>query len=283
MNRYTVHVPQHAPRMKLGAYVRHAFSLLPESAISQAFSRRDVKMDGIRCGREEYIKPGSEVAIFTTCGMEIPVVFENEHLLALDKPSGISCDADAYGSMTVLDWAKMYAEDRYTPRMCHRLDNQTSGLIVLAKDEATENALNMMFRQHWGGKEYRCVVRGTPTPSSKNCVAWLVKDPKLSRVRVYDHEVPGAKRIETEYAVLRAGKAATLRVLLHTGRTHQIRAHMAFLGHPVLGDDLYGDRRFNRECGSGRLMLRSVALRMDTQGAMAEIDGIQLKVPGFTD
>lgn len=283
MNRYTVHVPQHVPKIKLGAYVRHAFSLLPESVLREAFSRRDVKMDGKRCGRDEYVRPGSEVSVFTTCAMDIPVVFENEYLLALDKPAGVSCDADAYGSLTVLDWANIHAEGRYTPRMCHRLDNQTSGLIVLAKNDAAESALNTMFRQHLGGKEYRCVVRGTPSPANRDCIAWLQKDPQQARVRIFAQEVPGAKRIETEYSVLRAGHTSTLRILLHTGRTHQIRAHMAFLGHPVLGDDLYGDRRFNQECGSGRLMLRSVSIRVDTQGEMPEIDGIVLQVPDNID
>lgn len=283
MYRYTVHVPQHVPKVKMGVYVRRAFSLLPESELRAVFAARDVKMNGLRCGKEDAVLPGSEVVIFTKYRMEIPVVFENAHILALDKPAGVSCDADAYGSMTVLDWAVFYADGAYLPRMCHRLDNPTSGLIVLAKDDAAEAALKQMFREKTGQKEYCCLVRSTPRPETKLCSAWLLKDAEHARVRVFDHEVPGAKRIETEYRVLRAGNVSKLRVLPHTGRTHQIRAHMAFLGHPLLGDDLYGDRRFNQERGKGKLMLRSVALRIDTQGAMPELDGITVRIPDNMD
>lgn len=283
MYRYAVHVPPHVPKIKLGAYVRRAFPLLPESALRDAFSARDVKMNGVRRGKDEYVLPDSEVAVFTPAEMRMPVVFENDRVLALDKPPGVSCDADAYGSFTVLDWAALYAKDAFVPRMCHRLDNPTSGLLVLAKDGQTEAALKTMFRLRTGQKEYRCVVRGTPQPDHQDCVAWLQKDARASRVRIYPRKRPDAKRVETEYQVLRPGQAALLRVLLHTGRTHQIRAHMAFLGHPVLGDDLYGDRAFNQQYGTGRLMLRSVALRLDTEGEIPELDGLALRVPDNMD
>ena len=283
MYRYIVHAPQHVPKVKLGAYVRRAFSLLPESEARAAFDARDVKMNGVRCGKDQAVLPGSEVVIFTKYRMEIPVVFENERILALDKPAGVSCDADAYGSMTVQDWASFFANGAYLPRMCHRLDNPTSGLIVLAKDDAAEAALKQMFKDKTGQKEYCCLVRGTPEPDTKLCTAWLFKDASHARVRIYDRDVPGAKRIETEYAVLRAGVVCKLKILPHTGRTHQIRAHMAHLGHPLLGDDLYGDRQFNQEYGKGKLMLRSVALRMDTQGMLPELDGLTLRVPEKMD
>ena len=283
MFRYTVHVPQHVPRVKMGAYVRRAFSLLPESEVRAVFAARDVKQNGSRVSKDDAVLPGSEVTLFTGYRMEIPVVYEDEHILALDKPAGVSCDADAYGSMTVQDWAAFYAAGAFVPRMCHRLDNPTSGLIVLAKDEGTETALKRMFQQHTGQKEYCCLVRGTPRPESRLCTAWLMKDAEHARVRIYDHEVPEAKRIETEYRLQRAGAVSKLKVLPHTGRTHQIRAHMAFLGHPLLGDDLYGDRRFNQEYGKGRLMLRSVGLHIDTAGALPELDGITLRVPDNMD
>lgn len=283
MYRYTVHAPQHVPKVKMGVYVRRAFSLLPESEARAVFAARDVKMNGVRCGKEDIVLPGSEVVIFTKYRMEIPVVFEDEHVLALDKPAGVSCDADAYGSMTVQDWAAFYAEGAFIPRMCHRLDNPTSGLIVLAKDDPAEEALKNMFQQRWGQKEYCCLVRGVPKPEKMRCSAWLIKDAGHARVRIYDHEVPGAKRIETEYEVLRAGAVSKLKILPHTGRTHQIRAHMAHLGHPLLGDDLYGDRLFNQAYGKGKLMLRSVALRIETQGALPELGRKTLRVSDNMD
>ena len=279
MYRYTVHAPQHVPRCTLGAYARRAFSLLPESAVRDAFAARDVKMDGQRCGADTPVKPGAEVTLYTASPVRLPVAFENEYILAVDKPAGVSCDADAYGSMTVLDGAMQLAQGAYTPRMCHRLDNPTSGLLVLAKDDKAEAALCDMFARRGGEKTYVCLVRGCPKPTKDTRNAWLIKDAKHARVRVLDREAENARPIATAYETLDAGAVSLLHVTLLTGRTHQIRAHLAHLGHPVLGDDLYGDRAFNRLYGIGALMLRSVGLRIDTQGKMPELDGINIQIP----
>ena len=278
MFRYTVRVPQHAPRASLAVYCRHAFSLLPERALREAFTARDVKMDGARCAKDAPVVPGAEVTVFTPYEAALPVVFENGRLLAVDKPAGVSCDADAYGSLTVADWAALQAKGAYTPRLCHRLDNPTSGLLLMAKDAEAEDALKAMFARHDCQKTYVCLVRGTPSPRAATREAWLQKDAKRARVRVSDRETPGAKPIATAYETLRAGGISLLRVTLLTGRTHQIRAHMAHLSHPVLGDDLYGDRDFNRRFGGG-LMLRSAGLTVDTRGALPECDGLRLAVP----
>ncbi|MBQ9196881.1 MAG: RluA family pseudouridine synthase [Clostridia bacterium] len=279
MYRYTVTVPQHVPKATLAVYTRHAFSLLPESVLRSAFSARDIKMNGVRCARETMVQPGAEVTVYTPYYAAFPAVFENDRLLAMDKPAGISCDDDAYGSVTVLEWARMHAAGAYEPRMCHRLDNKTSGLMLLAKDEAAEQALREMFAAHAGNKTYVCLVRGTPDPARAKRTAWLRKDARRSQVQVLPREVPGAKPIETAYEVLRPGPVSLLRITLLTGRTHQIRAHMAALGHPVLGDDQYGDRDFNKKWGNGALMLRSVGLTVQTQGKIPDADGIALRVP----
>ncbi len=279
MYKYTVHAPRHVPRVTMAAYARHAFSLLPERVIRDAFSARDVKLDGQRCAKDAMVKPGAEVTLYTPYEAVLPVVYEDESLLAVDKPAGVGCDEDMYGSVTVKDWAAIYAKGRYEPRLCHRLDTQTSGLILLAKSERAEAAIRRMFAEHLGVKRYVCLVRGTPSPARAACEAWLVKDAKRSAVRILRHEAPEAKQIVTAYETLRVGDISLLRVTLHTGRTHQIRAHMAYLGYPLLGDDQYGDREFNRKYKAGRLMLRSVELTIDTQGDLSECDGLTLSVP----
>ena len=210
--------------------------------------------------------------------MQIPIVYEDEHLLILNKPAGLATDADRYNSMTVTDWAALHAQGAYQPRLCHRLDYQTSGLIALAKDDMAENALKEMFARRTGRKEYQCLVLGTPQPAQADCHAYLIKDPVRAVVHVSAKALPQAKPIETEYETIQAGATSRLRVILHTGRTHQIRAHLSFLGHPIIGDDLYGDRAANREYGKGRLMLCATRLLIDTQGAMPEIDGLDIRI-----
>ena len=107
--------------------------------------------------------------------------------------------------------------------------------------------------------------------------AWQ-KDAQRGRVRISERESKDSKKIVTEYAVLRSGDKTLLRVLLHTGRTHQIRAHMAHLGHPLLGDDVYGDREFNKQYGCDKLMLCAVRLKIDTCGKLPSADGVEIKI-----
>ena len=132
----------------------------------------------------------------------------------------------------------------------------------------------MFFRRSLD-KRYVCLVRGTPKPPECTCTAYLRKYPDQARVRVTDREVPGSTRIITAYETLETmEQISRLRVHLITGRTHQIRAHLAALGHPILGDDVYGDRSLNRDMKTqGRLKLCSTELCLDTGGRLPALDG----------
>lgn len=278
MFKYCVTVPENIPEMTLQSYISHAFPLLPGAAVREAFNKRDVKMNGVRTAKETKVIGGAQISIFTPYEMQMPVAYEDDDVLVLNKPAGVSTDADRYNSITVLDWAQIYAKGAYAPRMCHRLDNATSGLIALAKNEKAEEALEEMFFARTGEKEYRCIVRGTPNPSAAVKTAYLTKDAVHGKVRVSDKAGKDAKQIVTEYQMLKAGEKCLLKVLLHTGRTHQIRAHLQHLGHPLLGDDLYGDRAFNKKYNTTKLMLCAVRLKFDTQGKLPGIDGVEVKI-----
>ena len=111
------------------------------------------------------------------------------------------------------------------------------------------------------------------------CRAWLVKDAAAARVTIFDHEVPESKPIATAYETLESGPVSRVRVELITGRTHQIRAHMASLGHPLLGDDVYGDRAFNRVQKARRLMLCATRLTLHTDGKLPALEGKTFAIP----
>ena len=265
--------------------VRRALPDLPESAVRRIFAGRDVKLDGVRVSRDQPVQAGQLLKIYvpdtlaadTGSGPALSVVYEDADVLLVNKRAGISVEPDARGGDTLTDLCRRYVAQRcpdaFPPAACHRLDNRTSGLCLFAKNPEALEILQDVFRSRMLEKYYICLVRGVMKPPAAVCRAWLVKDARQARVRVTDRPEADAKPIETGYETLESGPVSRLRVHLVTGRTHQIRAHLAALGHPVLGDDVYGDREFNRREKARSLKLCAVSLKLDTGGRLPALDG----------
>ena len=283
MRVYFSIVPQEAEGMRLDGYIFLSMPLLPAHAVRDAFAKRDVKMDGKRCAAGTIVIPGAQVLLYTDFAAELPVVYEDERVLLINKPAGISCDDDGRGGMTALTLLSERANGAYTPRLCHRLDNPTSGLLLLCKDDESEGLLLSAFRERRMEKIYQCLVRGEMRPPADTKEAFLIKDAERARVRIVTHETPGAVPIATRYETLAFdGTLSRLRVTLLTGRTHQIRAHMAFLSHPILGDDKYGDRALNRRMKARSLKLCAVEMTFHLGGALSYLDGKTFSIePSF--
>ncbi|MBE5776519.1 MAG: RluA family pseudouridine synthase [Clostridiales bacterium] len=262
MEVYTWRVREGEKDARLQSYVEKALPLLPGRYVRQAFEKRDVKVDGVRARAQDAVIPGSVISVYTPYAPEIPIAYEDDRVLVIVKPAGL-CVEDENAGMTVLSLMEKRAKGEYRPRLCHRLDTQTCGLLVLCKDDESEEALKKAFRERTLKKEYECLVRGEMRPPKAVCSAFLVKNAALAKVRIVSHETPGSKPITTGYEVIgREGELSRLRVDLITGRTHQIRAHMAYLAHPLLGDDLYGDRTLNRRLKANGLKLCAVRLEI---------------------
>ena len=278
----TILVPPEADGMKAGLLLRRLFPDLPESAIRKLFDARDVRLDGLRVRKEDPVRSGMELKVWLpgsgeTASSSLRVVYEDEDVLLVNKPAGISVESDSVGSLSLTELCRLHvgedAAEAFPPAPCHRLDNKTSGLCLFAKNARAHEILLQAFRDRTVTKYYICLVRGIPKPPAALCRAYLLKDPEKGKVRILDRSVPGARDIATEYETLESGPVSRLRVHLITGRTHQIRAHLAALGHPVLGDDLYGDRDFNRLQKARALKLCSVSLSVFTEGRLPLLDG----------
>lgn len=276
-------IPPEASGQKVSGFLRGALPDLPESVLRKVFDARDVKLDGVRVSRDQPVQGGQTLKIFLPAAYAddappaLDVVYEDEDVLLVNKRAGISVEPDARGGVTLTDLCAAYAArrdpDAFPPAACHRLDNQTCGLCLFARSQQALDILQDAFRGRTLEKEYICLVRGIMKPPSAVCRAWLIKDAKKARVRITDHPEPGSKPIVTGYETLESGPVSRLRVRLFTGRTHQIRAHLAALGHPVLGDDVYGDRNFNRREKARGLKLCASSLRLDTGGRLPRLDG----------
>ena len=181
-------------------------------------------------------------------------LYEDDEVMIGYKPAGIlTLDESEKTSDTFQNRARRFLHDNqrlsddYLPRVCHRLDTGTSGLILIAKTEQAEHQLLSLIRGRSIQKQYLCVTFGHPKPEACTMEAYLVKDAQNSRVRIAPQACKGGQKIITAYRTLaRSGALALLEVTLVTGRTHQIRAHMASIGCPVLGDGKYGIEKENR-------------------------------------
>ena len=279
----TVLIPADAEGMKVSMFLRRFLPSLPESTVRKVFQARDVKLDGVRVPRDTPVRAGQTLSVFLPASFRdaesLRIIYEDDDVLLVNKPAGISVEADDPGSLSLTDLCRIHvgsvsgtAPD-FPPAPCHRLDHRTSGLCLFAKNERSLTVLMEAFKLRTVEKYYTCLVRGIMKPPSAVCNAWLLKDADRAVVRILDHEVPGARPVTTGYEALRSGPVSRLRVHLVTGRTHQIRAHLAALGHPVLGDDLYGDRAFNRQQKSRSLKLCATELTLNTNGALPALDG----------
>lgn len=276
---YEWKVTQAAEGQRIDACLRRFLPELPPHVLRQSFQRRDVKLDGKRVKPDVRVSEGQLVQVYCMepAAPTVDVVYEDDDVLLINKRAGISVEPDEKGGASLIELAHKHLllkdAAALPPRPCHRLDNQTCGLTLLAKNDRAEEILLRAFRDRTMDKRYICLVRGMMKPPAATCKAYLLKDAQAARVTILDHPAPGAKSIATAYETLESGPVSRLKVHLLTGRTHQIRAHLAALGHPLLGDDVYGDRAFNRAQHARRLMLCAASLTLETSGELPQLDG----------
>lgn len=236
---------------------------------------RDVKVNGVRVNKNVSLKRGDSVAFYTTPKQEAlqshSVVYEDENVLVADKFSGVTSE----GLLSELCERGEYFA-------VHRLDRNTCGLLVFAKTRDAEGELLSAFKQKTVTKTYLVLCKNGFKSDGETLTAYLTKDEKNSLVKIYDGERAGAVKIVTEYRVLeRQGDIALVQILLHTGKTHQIRAHTAHIGCPVLGDEKYGDRLLNKKYGAKRQCLVAKKLEFNLSGKLSYLNGLHFE-SGFS-
>ena len=188
----------------------------------------------------------------------VTVIYEDANFAVLYKPAHLLCHSDRTGDANLVDAFAAYleakgeydphAEQRFAPALCNRLDRGTEGLVLAAKSYTALRDLNAIIRDDLMKKEYLTITVGAP-PAGRH-IAWLQHSEKNNKVRIHARQCEGYKQIITDVTVIRQnGPFALCRIGLITGRTHQIRAHLAYLGHPVLGDIKYGNRKMNERTG----------------------------------
>lgn len=267
--------------VRLSRFVEGVTKDMPRSMMYKAFRNKRIKVNGKRAEPDTRLSAGDLIELYINDEFfpvgkptaktakprrqpPVTVVYEDENFAVLYKPAHLLCHSDRTGDANLVDAFASYleakgeydphAEKRFAPALCNRLDRGTEGLVLAAKSYAALRDLNAIIRDDMMKKEYLTITVGAP-PQGR-FVAWLQHSEKNNKVRIHARESEGYKQIITEVTVIRqAGPFALCRIGLITGRTHQIRAHLAYLGHPVLGDIKYGNHKMNE-----RTLLKTQAL-----------------------
>ena len=225
---------------------------------------------------------------------KLSILYEDENILLLNKRPGVLVHEDTDGGEnTLILHVKAYlaqkgeydpaAEQSFAPALCNRIDRNTGGVVIAAKNAAALREMNEKIKRNEVQKYYLAAVSGTFKQKEGTLTGYLVKDAEHNKVTVADRPMPGGKRIETRYRVLSEKNGnALLEVELVTGRTHQIRAHMAHIGHPLLGDGKYGENREERRRGYKYQALyayRLVFSFKDGEGPLGYLCGRSFEIP----
>ena len=251
---------------KLMNFLLDNFDGLTTSIFYKTLRKKDIKINDKRISENCLLRTGGDVKIYVADDflykkLDIPIVYQDNNIVIFNKPQSI----EVTGENSLTDYAKkLFSNDANTfIEPCHRLDRNTSGLVLFARDKSSLDELLLAFKNHLIEKHYICAVYGIPKKKTQRLEAFLFKDSKKSQVYISDQPQKGYQKIITSYKLIKTipqKNISLLDIQLETGKTHQIRAHLAYINLPILGDGKYGINKINKEFSLSKQQLSSYSL-----------------------
>ncbi|MBE6807021.1 MAG: RluA family pseudouridine synthase [Ruminococcaceae bacterium] len=288
--KITLTIQKNDAGQRLDKFLTKTYPNLPQSLLYKALRKKDIKRNGKRCDKADRLEEGDVLSLFLPedtlqvapptyefmhASKQLDVVYEDEHVILLNKKAGLLVHPDnrEYAD-TLLFRVQRYLyekgeydpkdEQSFAPALVNRIDRNTSGIVIAAKTAVALRILNEKLKNREIQKYYLCIVHGKMPKESDTLEAFLEKNEAQNRVYISDTAKAGARTIRTRYTVLEhKNSLSLLEIHLLTGRTHQIRAHLASIGHPLLGDGKYGTNALNKGTGFNKQALCSYRLKFE--------------------
>lgn len=270
---------------KLNMFILDSFPNLNKNTLFKALRKKDIRINNVKVSSDTTIYLGDEISIYIVDELllgenkfDIEIVFEDENILVANKPEGLSVTEDTSISSTLTSILKSKYGNNINP--CHRIDRNTKGLVLFAKNDEALNILLKKFKNHEIEKHYIAKTYGIPKKEHDILEAYLFKDSKKSFVYISDIPKKDYQKIITEYEVIKKDlkkNIAYLDVNLHTGKTHQIRAHLSHIGYPIIGDGKYGINEINKALEYKTQELYSFSLKFNFKTNSGILDYLNRK------
>ena len=285
---------------RLDRFVSKAVPLLPSSLLQKYIRLKRIKVNGKGAKRDTRLSVGDTVQMYindeffdapapeniylTVENPDLDIVYEDENILLVNKKPGVLChETEGWSAATLIARIQAYAyqkrewrpreENSFAPALCNRIDRNTGGIVIAAKNAEALRIMNEKIKNREIEKYYLCVVCGVPKPKSGTLTGYLFKDAVKNQVYIKSRPEPGTKTAVTKYRTLDTKDGLSLvECELLTGRTHQIRAQMAFAGYPLLGDGKYGSEKLRRQYGEKGQALWSYRVKFAFQNGAGALD-----------